>query len=159
MSSIYSFKATLNNGKTKSLADYKGKVLLIVNTASQCGFTPQYKGLQEIYAKYHARGLEVLAFPCNQFGHQEPGSDADIKSFCDLNYGVEFPIFGKIDVNGDSAHPLYKFLKEKKSGLLGDSIRWNFTKFLVDRQGDVVDRYAPFTPPANLESDIEKLLK
>jgi glutathione peroxidase len=156
---IYSFKAALNDGKTKSFADYKGKVLLIVNTASQCGFTPQYKGLQEIYAKYHARGLEVLGFPCNQFGHQEPGSDAEIKSFCDLNYGVEFPIFSKVDVNGDSAHPLYKFLKEKKSGLLGGSIRWNFTKFLIDRQGNVVDRYAPFTPPANLERDIEKLLK
>lgn len=159
MSSIYSFTATLNNGKTKSFADYKGKVLLIVNTASQCGFTPQYKGLQEIYSKYHAPGLEVLGFPCNQFGHQEPGSDADIKSFCDLNYGVEFPIFSKIDVNGDAAHPLYKFLKERKSGLLGGTIRWNFTKFLIDRQGNVVDRYAPFTPPANLERDLEKLLK
>lgn len=157
--SIYSFTATLNNGKTKSLADYKGKVLLIVNTASQCGFTPQYKGLQEIYSKYHKRGLEVLGFPCNQFGGQEPGSDADIKSFCDLNYAVEFPIFSKIDVNGDTAHPLYKFLKDKKSGLLGGSIRWNFTKFLIDRQGNVVDRYAPFTPPASLQRDIEKLLK
>jgi glutathione peroxidase len=159
MSSIYSFTAALNNGKTKSLADYKGKVLLIVNTASQCGFTPQYKGLQEIYAKYHARGLEVLGFPCNQFGHQEPGSDAEIKSFCDLNYGVEFPIFSKIDVNGEAAHPLYKFLKENKSGLLGGSIRWNFTKFLIDRDGNVFDRYAPFTPPASLQRDIEKLLK
>ena len=114
MSSIYSFTTTLNNGQPKSLADYQGKVLLIVNTASQCGFTPQYKGLQELYAKYHARGLEVLGFPCNQFGHQEPGSDTDIKSFCDLNYSVEFPIFSKIDVNGDTAHPLYKFLKDKK---------------------------------------------
>ncbi len=159
MSSIYSFTAALSDGQPKSLADYQGKVLLIVNTASQCGFTPQYKGLQELYAKYHARGLEVLGFPCNQFGHQEPGSDADIRSFCDLNYGVEFPIFSKIDVNGDAAHPLYKFLKERKSGLLGGSIRWNFTKFLIDRQGNVVDRYAPFTPPANLERDIEKLLK
>ncbi len=159
MPSIYSFTGALNNGQPKSLADYQGKVLLIVNTASQCGFTPQYKGLQEIYAKYHSLGLEILGFPCNQFGHQEPGSDADIKSFCDLNYGVEFPIFSKIDVNGDSAHPLYKFLKEKKSGLLGGTIRWNFTKFLIDRQGNVVDRYAPFTPPANLERDIEKLLK
>ncbi len=157
--SIYSFTATLNNGKKKSFADYKGKVLLIVNTASQCGFTPQYKGLQEIYSKYHKRGLEVLGFPCNQFGGQEPGSDADIKSFCDLNYAVEFPIFSKIDVNGDTAHPLYKFLKDKKSGLLGGSIRWNFTKFLIDRQGNVVDRYAPFTPPASLQRDIEKLLK
>ena len=159
MSSIYSFTAALNNGHTKSLADYQGKVLLIVNTASQCGFTPQYKGLQELYAKYHARGLEVLGFPCNQFGHQEPGSDADIKSFCDLNYGVEFPIFSKIDVNGDAAHSLYKFLKDKKSGLLGRSIRWNFTKFLIDRQGNVVKRCAPQTPPAKLESAVEKLLK
>jgi len=159
MSSIYDFTAALNNGQTKSLADYQGKVLLIVNTASQCGFTPQYKGLQEIYAKYHARGLEVLGFPCNQFGHQEPGSDTDIKSFCDLNYGVQFPIFSKIDVNGDSAHPLYQFLKDKKSGLLGRSIRWNFTKFLIDRQGNVIKRYAPQTPPAKLESSIEKLLK
>ena len=159
MSSIYSFTAALNDGQPKSLADYQGKVLLIVNTASQCGFTPQYKGLQELYAKYHARGLEVLGFPCNQFGHQEPGSDTDIKSFCDLNYGVEFPIFSKIDVNGDAAHPLYKFLKDKKSGLLGRSIRWNFTKFLIDRQGNVVKRYAPQTPPAKLESSIEKLLK
>jgi glutathione peroxidase len=159
MTSIYSFTAALNSGKAKSFADYKGRVLLIVNTASQCGFTPQYKSLQEIYAKYHARGLDVLGFPCNQFGQQEPGSDADIKSFCDLNYGVEFPIFSKIDVNGDTAHPLYKFLKEKKSGLLGGSIRWNFTKFLIDRHGNVFDRYAPFTRPANLEHDIEKLLK
>ncbi len=159
MHSIYSFTAALNNGQSKSLADYQGKVLLIVNTASQCGFTPQYKGLQEIYAKYHARGLEVLGFPCNQFGHQEPGSDTDIKSFCDLNYGVQFPIFSKIDVNGDAAHPFYKYLKAQKSGLLGRSIRWNFTKFLIDRQGNVIKRYAPQTPPSKLESVIEKLLK
>jgi glutathione peroxidase len=159
MSSIYAFTAALNNGKPKSLADYAGKVLLIVNTASQCGFTPQYKGLQEIYSKYHSRGLEVLGFPCNQFGHQEPGSDADIKSFCDLNYSVEFPIFSKIDVNGDAAHPLYKYLKAQKSGLLGRNIRWNFTKFLVDRQGNVIKRYAPQTTPSKLESAIEKLLK
>ena len=159
MSFIYSFTAALNNGQPKSLADYHGQVLLIVNTASQCGFTPQYKGLQDIYAKYHARGLEVLGFPCNQFGHQEPGSDADIKSFCDLNYAVQFPIFSKIDVNGDAAHPLYKYLKAQKSGLLGRGIRWNFTKFLIDRQGNVVKRYAPQTPPSKLESVIEKLLK
>ncbi len=159
MSCIYSFTAALNNGQPKSLADYQDKVLLIVNTASECGFTPQYKGLQELYAKYHARGLEVLGFPCNQFGHQEPGSDTDIKSFCALNYSVEFPIFSKIEVNGETAHPLYKFLKDKKSGLLGRNIRWNFTKFLVDRQGNVIKRYAPQTSPAKLESSIEKLLK
>jgi glutathione peroxidase len=159
MSSIHSFIATLNDGQPKSLADYRGKVLLIVNPASQCGFTPQYRGLQELYAKYHGRGLEVLGFPCNQFGHQEPGTDTDIKSFCDLNYGVEFPIFSKIDVNGDAAHPLYKYLKSQKSGLLGRSIRWNFTKFLIDREGNVIKRYAPQTPPSKLESDVEKLLK
>jgi glutathione peroxidase len=159
MSSIYSFTAALNNGQPKSLSDYQGKVLLIVNTASQCGFTPQYKGLQDLYAKHHKRGLEVLGFPCNQFGHQEPGSDADIKSFCESNYDVQFPVFSKIDVNGDTAHPLYKFLQEKRPGLFGKSIRWNFTKFLIDRSGDVVDRYAPFTPPSKLEDDIEKLLK
>ncbi len=159
MSSIYSFSATLNNGNQKSLADYKGKVLLIVNTASQCGFTPQYKGLQELYAKYQARGLEVLGFPCNQFGHQEPGSDVDIKSFCDLNYAVKFPLFSKVDVNGENAHPIYKYLTSEKPGLLGKAIRWNFTKFLIDKEGKIVDRYAPLTPPAKIEADILKLLK
>ncbi|HLH08559.1 MAG TPA: glutathione peroxidase [Terriglobales bacterium] len=159
MSSIYSFSATLNNGNQKSLADYKGKVLLIVNTASQCGFTPQYKGLQELYAKYQARGLEVLGFPCNQFGHQEPGSDVDIKSFCDLNYAVKFPLFSKVDVNGENAHPIYKYLTSEKPGLLGKAIRWNFTKFLIDKEGKIVDRYAPLTPPAKIEADILRLLK
>jgi glutathione peroxidase len=132
---LYDFSAKLNNGTDQSLSAYKGKVLLIVNTASECGFTPQYKGLQELYAKYHDRGLEVLGFPCDQFGHQEPGSDAEIQSFCEFNYGVTFPIFSKIEVNGTGAHPLYKFLKDEKSGLLGDAIKWNFTKFLVDKQG------------------------
>ncbi|MGA2371571.1 MAG: glutathione peroxidase [Candidatus Korobacteraceae bacterium] len=155
---LYDFSATLNNGKNKKLSAYKGKVLLIVNTASRCGNTPQYHGLQELYAKYHDRGFEVLAFPCNQFGHQEPGSDEDIKSFCEMNYGVEFPLFSKIEVNGDDAHPLYKFLKSEKTGLLGDSIKWNFTKFLVDKQGKVIERYAPMTPPARIASDIEKQL-
>ncbi len=155
---LYDFSATLNNGKDKKLSAYKGKVLLIVNTASRCGNTPQYHGLQELYAKYHDRGFEVLAFPCNQFGHQEPGSDEDIKSFCEMNYGVEFPLFSKIEVNGDDAHPLYKFLKSEKTGLLGDSIKWNFTKFLVDKQGKVIERYAPMTPPARIASDIEKQL-
>ncbi len=155
---LYDFSATLNNGKNKKLSAYKGKILLIVNTASRCGNTPQYHGLQELYAKYHDRGFEVLAFPCNQFGHQEPGSDDDIKEFCETNYGVEFPLFSKIEVNGDDAHPLYKFLKSEKGGLLGDSIKWNFTKFLVDKQGEVIERYAPMTPPARIASDIERQL-
>ena len=155
---LYDFSAKLNNGQDQSLASYKGKVLLIVNTASKCGFTPQYKGLQELYAKYHDRGLEVLGFPCDQFGHQEPGNDDEIKSFCELNYGVNFPLFSKIEVNGENAHPLYKFLKEEKGGLLGDAIKWNFTKFLVDKQGNVVERFAPTTPPEKITSDIESEL-
>jgi glutathione peroxidase len=155
---IYDFFAKLNNGADQPLSGYKGKVLLIVNTASQCGFTPQYKGLQDLYAKYRDRGLEVLGFPCDQFGHQEPGSDTDIRSFCDLNYGVTFPIFSKIEVNGDNAHPLYKFLKSEKGGLLGDSIKWNFTKFLIDKQGNVVERFAPQTTPEKIAADIEREL-
>jgi len=155
---LYDFSAKLNNGTDRSLSDYKGKVLLIVNTASECGFTPQYKGLQELYAKYHDRGLEVLGFPCDQFGHQEPGSDAEIQSFCELNYGVTFPIFSKIEVNGSGTHPLYKFLKNEKGGLLGDAIKWNFTKFLVDKQGTVVERFAPQTAPERISADIEREL-
>jgi len=155
---LYDFSAKLNNGTDRSLSDYKGKVLLIVNTASECGFTPQYKGLQELYAKYHHRGLEVLGFPCDQFGHQEPGSDAEIQSFCELNYGVTFPIFSKIEVNGTSAHPLYKFLKDEKGGLLGDALKWNFTKFLINKQGDVVERFAPVTKPEKITADIEREL-
>jgi glutathione peroxidase len=156
--SIYDFSAKLNDGRSKKLSTYKGKVLLIVNTASQCGFTPQYKGLQELYATYHGKGLEVLGFPCDQFGHQEPASDADIRSFCDLNYGVTFPLFSKIEVNGDNADPLYKFLKSEKGGLLGDAIKWNFTKFLVDKQGTVVERFAPTTTPERIAADIEREL-
>jgi len=155
---LYDFSAKLNNGTDKSFSAYKGKVLLIVNTASECGFTPQYKGLQELYAKYHHRGLEVLGFPCDQFGHQEPGSDAEIQSFCELNYGVTFPIFSKIEVNGTSAHPLYKFLKDEKGGLLGDALKWNFTKFLINKQGDVVERFAPVTKPEKITADIEREL-
>jgi len=155
---LYDFSAKLNNGTDRSLSDYKGKVLLIVNTASECGFTPQYKGLQELYAKYHDRGLEVLGFPCDQFGHQEPGSDAEIQSFCELNYGVTFPIFSKIEVNGTSAHPLYKFLKDERGGLLGDALKWNFTKFLINKQGDVVERFAPVTKPEKITADIEREL-
>jgi glutathione peroxidase len=156
--SIYDFLAKLNNGTDQSLAVYKGKLLLVVNTASQCGFTPQYQGLQELYAKYHDRGLEVLGFPCDQFGHQEPGSDTEIASFCEVNYGVSFPLFSKIEVNGDNAHPLYKFLKNEKGGLLGDAIKWNFTKFLVDKQGSVVERFAPTTTPEKIAADIEREL-
>ena len=156
--SVYDFSAKLNNGANQSLADYKGKVLLIVNTASQCGFTPQYKGLQELYARYHDKGLDVLGFPCDQFGHQEPGSDADIASFCQLNYGVSFPLFSKIEVNGDNADPLYKWLKSEKGGLLGDAIKWNFTKFLVNKQGTVINRFAPNTKPEKIAADIEREL-
>ena len=156
--SIYDFSATLNNGADQSLSAYKGKVLLIVNTASQCGFTPQYKGLQELYTKYHDRGLEVLGFPCDQFGHQEHGSDAEIKTFCETNYSINFPIFSKIEVNGDNAHPIYKFLKSEKGGLIGDAIKWNFTKFLVDKQGSVVERFAPTTTPEKIAADIEREL-
>jgi glutathione peroxidase len=156
--SLYELSAKLNNGRNKKLSEYQGKVLLIVNTASQCGFTPQYKGLQELYAKYKKQGLEVLAFPCDQFGHQEPGSDGEIQSFCETNYGVEFPLFSKIDVNGSNTHPVFEFLKSKKGGLLGDTIKWNFTKFLVSKDGKVVDRYAPTTPPERIAGDIEKEL-
>ena len=156
--SVYDFSAKLNNGTNQSLADYKGKVLLIVNTASQCGFTPQYKGLQSLYAQYHDKGLEILGFPCDQFGHQEPGTDEEIKSFCDLKYGVTFPLFSKIEVNGDGAHPLYKWLKSEKGGLLGDAIKWNFTKFLVNKQGTVINRFAPNTKPEKIAADIEREL-
>ena len=156
--SVYEFSAKLNNGADQPLASYKGKVLLIVNTASKCGFTPQYKGLQDLYGKYHDNGLEVLGYPCDQFGHQEPGSDAEIKSFCETNYAVNFPLFSKIEVNGDNAHPLYKFLKSEKGGLLSDGIKWNFTKFLVDKHGNVVERFAPTTTPEKIAGDIEREL-
>lgn len=156
--SVHDFSARLNDGHNQKLSEYKGKVLLIVNTASKCGFTPQYKGLQGLYAKFRKRGFEVLAFPCDQFGHQEPGDDDEIQSFCEANFGVEFPLFSKIEVNGEGAHPLYKFLKNQKGGLLGNGIKWNFTKFLVDKKGDVVERYAPMTPPERIAADIEKQL-
>ena len=156
--SLYELTAKRNNGRNQQLEAYKGKVLLIVNTASECGFTPQYKGLQELYAKYKDRGFAVLGFPCDQFGHQEPGSDSEIKSFCETNYGVNFPLFAKIDVNGPNTHPVYEFLKGQKGGLLTDNIKWNFTKFLVDKKGKVVDRFAPMTTPSAIESQIEKLL-
>ncbi len=159
MMTVYDFSAKLNNGKEKSLADYRGKVLLIVNTASKCGFTPQYKGLEELYKKYGKQGLVILGFPCDQFGHQEPGSDEEIRGFCELNYGVTFPLFSKINVNGVREHPLYKYLKSEAGGVIGDSIKWNFTKFLVNREGKVLGRYAPVTPPEKLGADIARALK
>jgi glutathione peroxidase len=159
MPSVFDFSAKLNNGEEKSLADYRGKVLLIVNTASQCGFTPQYKGLEELYKKYRKQGFEILGFPCDQFGHQEPGSDEEIRGFCELNYGVTFPLFSKIEVNGKHEHPLYKHMKAEQSGLFGDDIKWNFTKFLVSREGKVLDRFASLTSPDRLGNDIAKALK
>ncbi|WP_250533811.1 glutathione peroxidase [Caballeronia sp. AZ10_KS36] len=157
--SIYGFTAERLDGTTTSLDTYRGKVLLIVNTASECGFTPQYRGLQELYTLYAGRGFEVLGFPCNQFGKQEPGDAAQIGSFCETNYGVTFPMFAKIDVNGPNAHPLFKYLTEKEPGVLGlEAIKWNFTKFLIDRNGNIVKRYAPITKPESIADDIEKLL-
>ncbi|KXU93454.1 glutathione peroxidase [Caballeronia megalochromosomata] len=156
---IYRFSAEALDGATVSLDTYRDKVLLIVNTASECGFTPQYKGLQEVYEQFAGRGFEVLGFPCNQFGKQEPGDAGEIGAFCEKNYGVTFPMFAKIEVNGSNAHPLYKYLKDKEPGLLGiEAIKWNFTKFLVDRNGKVIKRYAPQTKPESITGDIEKLL-
>ena len=159
MSAVYDFSAPTLNGEEVDLSQYKGKVLLIVNTASKCGFTPQYKGLQALYEKYRDQGLEILGFPCNQFGHQEPGDAGQISEFCELNFGVSFPLFAKIDVNGDDAHPLYRHLKKEAPGVLGSkAIKWNFTKFLVNREGQVVKRYAPTDKPESLEKDIQSLL-
>jgi glutathione peroxidase len=159
MTSVYDFSVSDIHGKDQKLDRYKNKVMLIVNVASKCGFTPQYKGLEALYEKMHDRGLEVLGFPCNQFGAQEPGTEKEIESFCELNYGVSFPMFAKIEVNGGDAAPLYKYLKKEKPGLLGsEAIKWNFTKFLVDRKGNVVERYAPNVEPQAIAADIEKLL-
>jgi glutathione peroxidase len=155
---IHDFSAPLGTGEERGLADYRGKVLLIVNVASKCGFTPQYKGLQALYEQFQSRGFEILAFPCDQFGHQEPGSDAEIAAFCSDTYGVTFPLFAKIDVNGNNAHPLYVWLKEQKGGLLGDRIKWNFTKFLVDKAGAVRARFAPTTKPESLAREVAELL-
>jgi glutathione peroxidase len=153
------FTATLPDGESLPLADKVGKVLLLVNTASKCGFTPQYKGLEELWRKHRDRGLEVIAFPCNQFGAQEPGDAEEIANFCSLTYDVTFPVMAKIDVNGSDADPLWDWLKHEAPGLLGSTaIKWNFTKFLVDREGHVVKRFAPQDTPASLERDIEKLL-
>jgi len=159
MTTAYDFEAKSLDGKPVQLQDFKGKALLIVNTASKCGFTPQYQGLEEIYKRFRDRGLMILGFPCNQFGAQEPGSADEIGAFCEKNYGVSFPMFEKIDVNGDTAHPLYQWLKNEAPGVLGSKgIKWNFTKFLVDRDGQVKSRHAPTTKPEDLAGEIEKLL-
>jgi glutathione peroxidase len=159
MTTIQDFEARSLAGKPVALRDYQGKVVLIVNTASKCGFTPQYQGLEELYKKYQDRGLVVLGFPCNQFLAQEPGGADEIGAFCERNYGVSFPMFAKVDVNGEDAHPLYAWLRDEKSGLLpGDAIKWNFTKFLVGRDGQVIKRFSPTTEPAKLGDKIEAAL-
>lgn len=157
--SLYQIPVTAIDGTTTNLSQYQGKVILVVNVASKCGFTGQYEGLEALYKKLGPKGFVVLGFPCNQFGGQEPGSDAEIKSFCELNYKVEFPLFSKIEVNGPGTHPLFNHLKTQQKGLLGtEAIKWNFTKFLIDRTGEVVKRFAPQTTPQEIEKEIEKLL-
>ncbi len=159
MTALNDFSAKTLSGEETPLKDFQGKVVLVVNTASKCGFTPQYKGLEALYQKYKERGLEILGFPCNQFGKQEPGDSDEISSFCELNYGVSFPLFAKIEVNGENAHPLFRHLKSSAPGVFGtESIKWNFTKFLVGRDGQVVKRFAPKDKPESLESAIEALL-
>jgi glutathione peroxidase len=154
----FEFQASLLDGTPTDLSRWRGQVLLIVNTASKCGFTPQYAGLEQLYERFRERGFAVLGFPCNQFGQQEPGSEPEIGAFCEKNYGVQFPMFAKIDVNGDNAHPLFRYLKQAAPGLLGtEMIKWNFTKFLINRDGSVYKRYAPQTKPEELIGDIEKL--
>ena len=155
---IYEFTVKDVNGKEVSLEEYRGKVLLIVNTATGCGFTPQYEGLQDLYEQYHEQGLEILDFPCNQFGGQAPGTEAEIVDFCQSRYGVTFPQFAKVEVNGPNAAPLFKYLKDRQGGVLGDNIKWNFTKFLVDRDGEVIDRFAPTVTPAKLEDRVKEVL-
>ena len=158
MTSLASFTATSIDGRSVELSDYAGQVVLVVNTASECGFTPQYAGLQELQAEYAERGFTVLGFPCDQFGHQEPGTDDEIAAFCTDTFGVTFPMFSKVRVNGSDAHPLYQWLRSEKSGFLGSAVKWNFTKFLVGRDGQVIGRYAPNTAPEHLAGDIEKAL-
>jgi len=158
MSNIYQFEIQDASGNALSFSEYQGKVVLIVNVASKCGFTPQYEGLEELYRTYGEQGFVILGFPSNQFASQEPGSNEEIQQFCKLTYDVTFPVFAKIDVNGDNEHPLYTYLKNEKNGLMGDNIKWNFTKFLIDREGNVVKRYAPTVTPKKLTKDIEKLL-
>ncbi len=155
---VHDFSATSIDGIERQLDDYRGHVILVVNTASQCGFTPQYKGLEELYQTYADRGLVVLGFPCDQFGNQEPGDDDDIATFCERNFGVTFPLFSKVDVNGDEAHPLFQWLRSEKGGIGGDKIKWNFTKFLIDADGTVVKRYGSNAKPEKLAGDIERLL-
>ncbi|SDY05920.1 glutathione peroxidase [Evansella caseinilytica] len=158
METVYDFHAKLANGQEKSLKEYEGKVLIIVNTASKCGLTPQFAELQELYDKYREQGLEILGFPCDQFNNQEFADIEETMQFCQRNYGVTFPMFAKIDVNGKNEDPLFSFLKGQKNGLLSKSIKWNFTKFLVDRSGNVAERYSPTTKPGKIESDLQKLL-
>lgn len=158
MATIYDFKAVASNGKEIDFADFKGKVLLIINTASKCGFTPQFDGLEKLNEKYRDRGLVMIGFPCNQFANQDPGTDSEIQEFCRLNYGVSFQIMKKVDVNGPEAHPIFKYLRSQSRGLFGDRIKWNFTKFLVSRDGKTVKRFAPTVVPEKLEKDIEKML-
>ena len=155
---IYDYQVKTKEGTRKSMAEYKGKILLIVNTATGCGFTPQVDGLQNLYEKYQQQGFEILDFPCNQFGNQAPGSDEEITDFCNSRYGITFPQFSKIDVNGPNEEPLYTFLKDKKGGIMGKNIKWNFTKFLVDREGNVVERFAPTKTPEAIEAEVAKLL-
>ena len=159
MTTFHDFSATSIDGAETDLAQYKGKTVLVVNVASKCGFTPQYEGLENLYEQYEDQGLVVLGFPCDQFGHQEPGSEDEIQEFCQLTYGVKFPMFAKVDVNGSDAHPLYQWLRTQKGGVLGDRIKWNFTKFLIDGDGNVVKRYASTTKPEKITADIEAQLK
>jgi glutathione peroxidase len=159
MSKIYEFNVEDAKGNTNPLSNYAGKVMLVVNTASQCGFTPQYKDLQELHNEWHDKGLEILAFPCNQFGEQEPGGNDEIQEFCQINYGLSFPVFAKIDVNGSNAHPLFEYLRAQQKGPKGDAIRWNFTKFLVDQNGNVLKRYESNFAPKEIGKDIEGLLQ
>jgi len=159
MQSIYDIEVRTIDGRTTTLAEHRGKMMLIVNVASQCGFTPQYKGLEELYQKFKGRGFVVLGFPCNQFGAQEPGSEAEIQNFCSTNYSVSFPMYSKVEVNGEGTHPLFTHLKKNAKGLLGtEAVKWNFTKFLVGKDGSVIERFAPQTAPASLESDLQKIL-
>ncbi|ENU57829.1 redoxin domain-containing protein [Acinetobacter sp. RIT698] len=158
MTNIYQFEAELLEGENKSFSDYEGKVLLIVNTASKCGFTPQFAGLEKVYEKYKDQGLEVLGFPCNQFGGQDPGTNEQIGTYCQRNYGVSFPMFAKVNVKGPEAHVIFRYLTNNSKGILGSGIKWNFTKFLINKKGEVINRYAPTTKPEDIEQDIEKAL-
>ncbi|GAA4687785.1 glutathione peroxidase [Nocardioides nanhaiensis] len=158
MTTLHDFTATAIDGQATDLSAFQGQVVLVVNTASQCGFTPQYQGLQQLHDTYAGQGFTVLGFPCDQFGGQEPGEDAEIAGFCERNFGVTFPLFSKVEVNGDGAHPIYQWLRDQKGGLMGSKIKWNFTKFLVGKDGQVIDRYAPTTKPEKISKDIEKAL-